>query len=242
MQSRARAQDSIPQRAAAFARLSGEALEDLRHRGTALEILGALAVTDKKILAEAFRKDTAAAVAFWINMYNAGALQQWRRYAEYAAQGDKRFYKAAAMRVGFEQLSLQDVSELILSGRRPPVWPGRKRRIVKYYGLPHADLRRYVAISNGYAPSPAMRIYGRAHLEQHLNLHCADYLESHVRVKDNGETLLLPRLFYTYRRQFGHRRLIIAFVSRFVPDRDYSLVKRLEYEEQDYRPGIDKFE
>jgi hypothetical protein len=183
-------------------------LETLRAEGDPAPYRRRLAAYGDDALA-AVRTDRETALAFWINLYNAGTqLLLARRPELYASRlRSLRFFGARALTVAGQGLSLDDVEHGLLRGKAsyglgylPRLFPGRFER---RYRLAEPDPRVHFALNCGAASCPAIRSYDPDRIDDQLDLATRVYLDATVEYDPETGTATVPRLFLWYRGDFG---------------------------------------
>lgn len=162
-----------------------------------------------------------AARAWWINLYNALiihaviALRIRRSVWE-----DRGFFRRAAYRVGGLRLSADDIEHGILRGNRPhPLLrvrqfpPGDPRL---RWTLP-LDPRIHFALVCASRSCPPVVIYTTDGLDAQLDAAAAAFITSGgVEVNGRQGVLYLSPIFKWYAADFGGKRGVLAFVSRYL--------------------------
>ena len=199
-----------------------QALLDATRTGGAVEPhLAALAAYDAAALVP-LREDRRTALAFWLNLYNAGTqLLLDRRPALYESSlRTVRFFRAEAVTVAGEPLSLNDVEHGILRGSQSMVGLGYLPRLrpgafERRYRLGTVEPRIYFALNCGAASCPAIRHYEPDRVDEQLDLATRSYLESTVEYDPDAGVVTVPRVFLWYRGDFGGGSGIREFLAEY---------------------------
>jgi hypothetical protein len=192
------------------------------------------------------RDDRPRALAFWLNLYNAGTQ---RLLAERSGLYESplrivRFFSATCVTVAGTQLSLDDIEQGILRGRSkyglgylPRLLPGGFER---RHRLTEPDPRIHFALNCGAASCPAIRAYEPDRIDDQLDLATRTYLDATVEYDPDSGTVRIPRVFLWYRGDFGGRRGIRSFLRRYeaIPA---DARPRLRYRSWDWSRAAGKF-
>ncbi|PSQ36247.1 DUF547 domain-containing protein [Halobacteriales archaeon QS_9_70_65] len=171
--------------------------------------LAALAGYDHDDLA-AVRDDRERALAFWINLYNAGTQLLLERRPELYESPLRfvRFFRADAVTVAGYGLGLDAIEQGILRGGRSKYglgylprlpWPFERRYRVD------RDPRVHFALNCGAESCPPIRAYDPDRIDDQLDVATASYLAGTVDYDPAAGVVRLPRLFLWYRGDFGGR-------------------------------------
>ena len=181
--------------------------------------LAALAGYDHDDLA-AVRDDRERALAFWINLYNAGTQLLLERRPELYESPLRfvRFFRADAVTVAGHGLGLDAVEQGILRGGRSKYglgylprlpWPFERRHRVE------CDPRVHFALNCGAESCPPIRAYDPDRVDDQLDAATASYLAGTVEHDPAAGVVRLPRLFLWYRGDFGGRGGIRRFLRAY---------------------------
>jgi hypothetical protein len=164
-----------------------------------------------------------AQMAFWINVFNAGAL---RDAAE--LQGAKHarevqaFFERPRLRLGPHDYSLDDIEHGLLRGNvakpgrsRPPMERGDPR--LEYMPIVFEE-RMHFALHSACRSSPPLRAFDGGKLDRQIEQASADYIRRNVCVERQGAVLVLPRLFHWFAEDFGDESGIVDFVVARIED------------------------
>ncbi len=194
-----------------------EAVRDERPPDPYLE---ALADYDDAALSS-LREDRAAALAFWLNLYNAGTqLLLDRRPALYESPlRFVRFFRAPCVTVAGASLGLDDIEQGILRGRSkyglgylPRFLAGSFER---RYRLDEPDPRVHFALNCGAASCPPIRVYDADRIDDQLDLATRGYLDTTVTHDPDAGVARLPRVFLWYHGDFGGGTGIRTFLREY---------------------------
>jgi len=198
--------------------LSQRLLETTRTGGDPGPCLDALADASDDDLA-VLRADRRAALAFWVNCYNAGTqLLLERRPDLYESRlRTLRFFRAPALTVAGAPLGLDDIEQGILRGRSKYGLGYLPRFLVSSfetrYRLPELDPRVHFALNCGAASCPAIRFYEPGRIDEQLELATRTYLDATVDYDPEAGTVRVPRVFLWYRGDFGGASGTRAFLQ-----------------------------
>jgi len=168
------------------------------------------------------RRDRAAALAFWTNVYNAGTQLLLERRPE-LYEGPLRFvrfFRAPCVTVAGTELGLDDIEQGILRGSRSKYGLGyvprfRPGAFERRYRLDGPDPRVHFALNCGAGSCPAIRAYAADRIDDQLDLATGAYLESTVEYDPDADAARVPRLFLWYRGDFGGKAGIREFLRAY---------------------------
>lgn len=207
----------------------GKEAEELTPAETAVELLVAvrrgddpdpflsrLADYDKSELGP-LREDREHALAFWMNLYNAGTqiLLERRPRLYDSPLRFLRFFRADAVTVAGHGLSLDEIEQGILRGRRSKYGLGYLPRLPRAFERRYAvdcDPRIHFALNCGAESCPAIRAYEPEAIDDQLDLATELYLEQTVEYDPETDRAHIPRLFLWYYGDFGGRSGIRTFL------------------------------
>ncbi|MFB6303028.1 MAG: DUF547 domain-containing protein [Haloferacaceae archaeon] len=208
--------------------------------------LAALADADHDALAPV-RRDRATALAFWLNLYNAGTQLLLETHGDlYRSRlGFLRFFRIPCVTVAGTDLGLDDIEQGVLRGSRskyglgylPRVLPGAFER---RYRLDEPDPRIHFALNCGAASCPAIRSYTPDRVDDQLDLATRTYLDRTVEYDPASGVARVPRVFLWFRGDFGGGDGIRAFLGEYdaVPT---DAAPRLRYLSWDWSPAPGQF-
>lgn len=180
-----------------------------------------LADADEAAL-EAVREDRATALAFWINLYNAGTqLLLDRRPGLYESPlRSVRFFTATAVTVGGTDLPLDRIENGLLRARRSKYGLGYLPKLYvtdfeRRYALDSCDPRVHFALNCGAASCPAVRAYDPDEVDEQLDLATRTYLDSTVEYDSDAGGARVPRLFLWFRGDFGGKSGTREFLREY---------------------------
>ncbi len=182
----------------------------------------ALAAFDERALTE-IRTDRQTALAFWLNVYNAGAqLLLDRRPALFESRW--RFFRATAVTVAGIDVSLDDIEHGLMRNRQSKYGLGYLSRLARCgfdaaYRLP-VDPRIHFALNCGAASCPAILSYDAATVDQALDDATEQYLAQHVHYDAATDRVRVPRVCLWFIGDFGGPAGLRAFL------RDYGRIPR----------------
>lgn len=162
-----------------------------------------------------FRSDRRAALAFWLNVYNAGTQLLLERRPELFASR-WRFFRATAITVAGIDLSLDDIEHGILRGRRSKYGLGYLPRLARTglgaeYRL-DADPRIHFALNCGAASCPAVLAYDPETVDRTLDEATESYLDRTVTYDATRNRVELPRVCLWFVGDFGGPSGLRAFL------------------------------
>jgi hypothetical protein len=193
----------------------------------------------------AVRTDRTRALAFWMNLYNAGTQLLLDRTPGLYDSPLRflRFFRAAAVTVAGTDLSLDAIEQGILRGGRSKYglgylprlpWPFERRFAVE------CDPRIHFALNCGAESCPAIRAYEPDAVDDQLDHATRRYLEQTVEYVPDETVARVPRIFLWYRGDFDGASGIRALLREYdaVPD-DAS--PGLRYDSWDWTKAEGKF-
>ena len=192
-------------------------LESVRYEKSPEPYLATLAAAEDGDL-ERIRSDRHAGLAFWLNIYNAGAqLLLERRPTLYDSR--IRFFRATAITVAGTDLSLDDVEHGILRGGRSKYGLGYLPRLART-GLSTAyrlevDPRIHFALNCGAASCPAVLSYDPDTVDETLDHATRTYLDGEVEYDPDHNRVRLPRLCLWFVGDFGGRSGLHSLLEEF---------------------------
>ena len=172
-----------------------------------------------------------AQTAFWLNVFNAVVL---RDAAELAicdsAREVERFFERPRLKVAGLSYSLDDIEHGLLRGNVPKFGSRRtpmQRDDPRLVYMPLAyDERTHFAMYSASHSSPPFRIFDAGKLDAQFEDATAEYLQRHVRVENQGALVVLPRLFYWYKGDFGGEQGALEFALGRLDEETVDLVDR----------------
>ncbi|MFT4883372.1 MAG: hypothetical protein ACI8U4_000878 [Natronomonas sp.] len=173
---------------------------------------------------EPVQTDRQTALAFWLNLYNAGTqLLLERRPDLYESPLRLRFFRADAVTVAGHALSLDEIEQGVLRGRRSKYGlgylPRFPRRFERRYAV-DCDPRIHFACNCGAASCPAIRAYDSESVDEQLDLAAETYLHGTVDYDAAADVAQVPRVFLWYRGDFGGKAGIRSMLREYdaIPD------------------------
>jgi hypothetical protein len=219
-------------------------LESIRAGEDPGPYLSTLAGYDHEALSPV-RNDRNAALAFWLNLYNAGTqLLLERRPKLYGSPlRVLRFFRADAVTVAGRGVSLDEIEQGVLRGSRSKYGLGYLPRIPRRFERRYriaCDPRIHFALNCGAASCPAIRSYEVEAVENQLDAATRLYLDETVEYEESKDVARVPRVFLWYRGDFGGGDGIRSFL------RDYDAIPgqstpRLRYQSWDWEQAKGKF-
>jgi hypothetical protein len=195
---------------------------------------------------EPVRTDRETALAFWINLYNAGTqrLLDERPALYESSLRFVRFFSAPCLTVAGARVSLDDIEQGILRGRSkyglgylPRLLPDT---FELRYRLDGVDPRIHFALNCGAASCPAIRAYEPDRIDDQLDLAARTYLDSTVEYDPDAGTVRVPRVFLWYHGDFGGKRGTVDLLQEYevVPP---SANPGVDYQSWDWSRAREKF-
>ncbi|SFC32943.1 Protein of unknown function, DUF547 [Halobiforma haloterrestris] len=197
--------------------LARELLERVGRGEPADDHLRTLADLSRAAL-EPLRSDRRAALAFWLNAYNAAAQLLLERNPE-LFDSRWRFFRAEALTVAGVGLSLDDIEHGVLRSGRSKYGLGYLPRLSRS-GLPKAhrlepDPRIHFALNCGAASCPLIRSYGPETVDAALDEATRTHLEATVDYDPDRDRVRVPRYCLWFLGDFGGRSGLYAFLREF---------------------------
>lgn len=199
-----------------------------REFGEVRRALDALAIIDPGDL-----PTMANRMAFWVNLYNAVALEGVAEQPGVASVRDiDEFFTLPRRVVGGNEFSLDDIEHGILRAN------GRKYLGVSRWfrandprlrwSMPGMEPRIHFVLYTASVASPPLGTFDSAGPEEALDRATARVLDRDTWLDDDGRTLYLPRTFYWYEGDFDTRRDILQLLRDHLPnDRRRHAINRL---------------
>jgi len=172
------------------------------------EALADLATLSEAALAP-LRESRETALAFWINVYNAGtqvlAEREPGRYRSILRTW--RFFGADCVTVGGTALSLDEIEHGVLRGSRSKYGLGYLPKLLvssfeREYRLSEADPRIHFALNCAAESCPPIRCYEPDRIDEQLDLATESYLDATVEYDPAAGTVAIPRVFRWYAGDF----------------------------------------
>lgn len=162
--------------------------------------------------------------AFWLNLYNALIIDAVIAFrVRDSVREDPGFFRRAAYDVGGMRFSADDIEHGILRGNRrhpllpfPPFGPDDPRMALV---IEQPDARIHFALVCGARSCPPIAFYEGGDLDAQLDLAACNFIHQEgIRYEEETNTLWLSKIFQWYRRDFGGKEGLAAFVSRYAED------------------------
>ncbi|MDS0475524.1 DUF547 domain-containing protein [Natrinema sp. 1APR25-10V2] len=164
------------------------------------------------------RTDRRQGLAFWLNVYNAGAqLLLERRPTLFESR--LRFFRTPAVTVAGVDLSLDDIEHGVLRGGRSKYGLGYLPRVERT-GLDRAyrievDPRIHFALNCGAASCPAVLAYDPDTVDETLDDATRSYLDETVQYDAERNRVRVPRFCLWFVGDFGGRSGIRELLREF---------------------------
>lgn len=161
-------------------------------------------------------EEQAAALAFWLNVYNAAAQDVLTSEPE-RYESRWRFFRDDAVTVAGEPMSLDDVEHGVLRGSRSKYGFGdlprvSSSRFVRRVGLETVDPRIHFALNCGAESCPAVRTYDAARVDEQLATSAAAYLDRTAEYDPDDGVVRAPRMCLWFYRDFGRKPGIVRLL------------------------------
>jgi len=186
-------------------------------------------------------------LAFWINVYNALAIDaviafNVRHSVTEGRLGHLAFFRRAAYVVGGHRLSCDDIEHGILRANRGhPFIPGpqfgssdpRRSLVIR-----PPDVRVHFALNCASRSCPPISAYDAEHIERQLELAARSFVAHDVEVEPSRGVARVSRVFRWFARDFGGPAGVLAVLRQYLPDdeRRAWLVAQGEGVRLTYRP------
>ena len=168
-----------------------------------------------------------AATAFWINLYNALAIDGVI-HANITVSvtagflGILRFFHRTAYNVGGMRFSLEDIENGILRANRGSVFiPGAHfSKDDPRFKLTMAavDPRVHFALNCASKSCPPISAYSEEHLDEQLDAAARNFLNQEVRLDQDKGRLFVTPLLKWYQADFGGKPGVYAFLREYLPN------------------------
>ncbi|KAG6548561.1 hypothetical protein Mapa_010049 [Marchantia paleacea] len=193
-------------------------------------------------------------LAFWINLYNALMMHAYLAYG--IPRNDLKYFsllQKAAYNVGGHLFNAATIEFSLLRGRPPPYRPQIVLLMALHrskfnltdeqssYAIDYPEPQTVFALCCGARSSPAVRIYTAGCINKELNLALRDYARASVGLSAKGK-LLVPKLLYTYAREFLEDAAILDWICQLLPANQASLILEFWQQRQSRLLGARKFE
>lgn len=197
------------------ASIGREYLLAVRRGERTIEYRDRLADLDVETVA-ALREDEAAALAFWLNVYNA-AVQDTLMTEPESYRRRWTFFRREVVTVAGTSLSLDDLEHGILRGSRskygfgylPWFFPSTFERRVR---LRTVDPRIHFALNCGAESCPAIRVFRSDAVDEQLDSAAAAYLDRTVAYDPSEGVVRLPRIFLWFYGDFGGKSAVLRLL------------------------------
>lgn len=166
-----------------------------------------------------------AAVAWWINLYNALIIHAVIAFGIRRSVWEHRgFFRRAAYRVDAWRVSADDIEHGILRGNRPhplvrlrQFAPGDPRLA---WSLP-LDPRIHFGLFCASRSCPAIRVYTPSEIDQQLDMSAHAFINGGgIRVDTTTNTIWLSQIFRWYRADFGGPTGVLTLVAHHLEDEE----------------------
>jgi hypothetical protein len=182
---------------------------------TELEV--ALRDLDEGVL-DAALSDDDAALAFWLNCYN--AFTQLALAANPDRYDRHRFFGREIAPIAGHVLSLDDIEHGILRRGHVKWGLGYLRSpfggsFLRRMRPSRRDARIHFALNCGAASCPPIAAYTAAGIDDELDVATAAHLDSEVEYDSATDTVTVPRVMFWFRGDFGGKAEIIRMLREF---------------------------
>ena len=206
-----------------------------RDQQAAIECERDLAGLSEESLADSLANDQAK-LAFWIDTYNAVVVRQ-PSHDFHSIASRTRFFSRRGTTIAGHKLALDTIEHGILRRSQLKIGLGfitnpfssafeRRHRVTR------TDPRIHFALNCAAASCPPIAAYRESHIEEQLVLATRSYLDASVAVDDRR--IVLPRMFLWFAGDFGGRRGVRSFLSRYNIDHPG---RRLRFAPFDWTPA-----
>ena len=190
--------------------------------------------------------DRAAALAFWINLYNGLIIDGVMAFAIRRSVTEKMaglgFFRRAAYTVGGQRLTPDDIEHGILRGnRKHPVLPGRQFR----HGDPRLawavnplDPRIHFALNCASRSCPPIGAYDAARIDDQLTLATRNFIDAETEIDPTSGRVVISQIFRWYAPDFGGEAGVRAFLAAYLPEGDRkraAATAKIAYRTYDWR-------
>ena len=161
------------------------------------------------------------------------------------------FFRRAAYNVGGYRVSADDIEHGILrSNKGHPYFPGRhfaQDDARQKWVISPLDVRIHFALNCASRSCPPIQTYSADQLENQLGLAARNFINNHVEIDPDRQTMTTSAIFRWYQGDFGGRKGMLRFISdHLLADERLEWLKenqrnaRLRYEPYDW--GLNVFE
>lgn len=185
-------------------------------------------------------------LAFWINLYNALILDAVISYRVRVSVtegflGVLSFFKRAAYAIGGIRTTADDIEHGILRRNRGnPYIPGLQfgpddPRLE--WMVSEVDPRIHFALNCASRSCPPIGVYSADQIDRQLDIAASNFINQEVELDPESATLTTSKIFHWYRRDFGGKQGLIAFIHGYLDeDRQNWLTKNLSRTNIRYKP------
>jgi hypothetical protein len=166
-------------------------------------------------------------MTFWINLYNALVLDAVIHFGVQRSVTEERlgvlaFFRRAAYNVGGYRVSADDIEHGILrSNKGHPYLPGahfaqddpRQKWVIS-----PLDVRIHFALNCASRSCPPIQTYSAEHLDKQLDLAARNFVNNHVKIDPDRQTMTASEIFRWYQGDFGGRKGMLRFIAAHLPE------------------------
>ncbi|MBL4624569.1 MAG: DUF547 domain-containing protein [Flavobacteriales bacterium] len=185
--------------------------------------------------------------AFWLNIYNAYNIILLNNDSSVLLNSlsRKRHFSTKAISIAGYNLSLDSIEHGMI--RNSKVWWSRgylNKPIVsnfeKLMRIKQLDPRIHFALNCGATSCPAIRFYCDQQIEEQLEFATKTFLDSEVIYNQKNKSVKISRLFDWYIGDFGGKKGVLQFLSKYnaLPDK---MVAKINYSEYSWEPMVGAF-
>jgi len=176
--------------------------------------------------------------AFWLNLYNTYtqySLTDIKLLNDYANKRS-RFFNDRRFNIAHTSISLKDIEHGMLRHSSISWSQGRLRKLItrsierKLRIDRPIDYRIHAALNCGAHSCPPITIYIPRIVNEQLEFAMINYMADATQLKQGGEVLILPRVIYWFRGDFGSKRELHNILVR------YNVIKEIENPKIKYAP------
>eukprot|EP00033_Pygsuia_biforma_P003003 GCRY01003304.1.p1 GENE.GCRY01003304.1~~GCRY01003304.1.p1 ORF type:complete len:914 (+),score=276.76 GCRY01003304.1:179-2920(+) len=186
------------------------------------------------------------AITFYLNLYNVIVFHLYALQGEPKMSHFKKLFKKYKYMICGVNFSLNDILHGVLRCNPDGQFRGKKDERTKF-ALEALDPRIHFAIVPGFVKSsPRMRVYKRSTLGPQLRQASFQFLPRHVAVYPEKKKIVLPKLFDTYKTDFGvYKTEVFGLLSDYLSEETTADISALvstgdyvlQYEDLDLTPA-----
>jgi hypothetical protein len=157
-------------------------------------------------------------LAFWINFYNA-FVQILLKESPSLYRNPEGFYKKKQIPMAGKKLSLFDIEQYMIRRTENGLQNRLMSKFFKQLRADKADPFVHFSLNAANASSPVIYYYNPDTLAEQFQDAGKAFLQSEVSYQPNNQTVMLPALLETYRKDFGGKKGLTELMKSlgFVP-------------------------